>query len=151
VAGCSGIRTKPEEIYENPANGFVARFIGRSNRYEGTVLDGGIVALRGGAKIALNAMPKAGSAVELVIRHEDATLVPLSNGGAQALTAKIRLRSFIGSRVQYVLDLEGDVEFVAEVAASGPAGRFGPGEQVILKINPDRAFVAPLTAQQVEA
>lgn len=140
---------KPEEIYENPANGFVARFIGRSNRYEGKVIEGGIVELPGGARFAVTTPQRPGSTVELVIRHEDAILSSVTDGVAQALSAKVRLRSFIGSRVQYVLDLEGGVEFVAEVAASGAAGGFAPGEQVMLKINADRAFVAPIIAQKV--
>ncbi|WP_113912960.1 ABC transporter ATP-binding protein [Roseovarius dicentrarchi] len=141
----------PEEIYDRPANGFVARFIGRSNRYQGRVHAPGIVQLEGGARLAVEDVPAPGTAVEIVIRHEDAALLALPADGGNTLSGTIRLRSFIGSRVQYVLDLDGGAEFVAEVAASGPAGRFGPGEKVAVQIDAGRAFVAPIAAEGAAA
>ncbi len=141
----------PEEIYDRPANGFVARFIGRSNHFNGRVHASGVVELEGGARLQLNDVPATGTLVEVVIRHEDVTLLAGSKDGDTGLAGTIRLRSFIGSRVQYVLDLDGGAEFVAEVAASGPAGGFNPGEKVILQIDADRAFVAPVDAAEVAA
>ncbi|MEO9770701.1 MAG: ABC transporter ATP-binding protein [Nitratireductor sp.] len=139
--------TSPEDIYDRPANGFVARFIGRSNSFRGKVLDQGIVELEGGARLRLAGVPAPGVAVDVVIRHEDATLSatdgPEATSG-ETLAGRVRLRSFIGSRVQYVLALQGDAEFVAEVPASGPGGGFYRGDDVAIRIDTDRAFVAPV-------
>ena len=141
----------PEEIYDHPANGFIARFIGRSNCYRGRVQAPGLVELNGGAKLAIGGLPAAGTPVEVVIRHEDVTLLPASEAAEGGLAGTIRLRSFIGSRVQYVLDLDGGGEFVAEVVASGPAGRFGLGENVALRVNAERTFVAAIAGGESAA
>ncbi len=136
--------SSPEAIYRDPANAFVANFIGRSNRYVGTIRDGAFVIDGGPALPVAQRMADPGAQVEAVIRHEDVGVLPSDAGGD--LHGQVRLRSFIGSRVQYVADLAPGVEIVAEVDAGGPSGGFEPGQDVALSIDMDRAFVAPLEA-----
>lgn len=136
--------SSPEAIYRDPANAFVANFIGRSNRYVGTIRDGAFVIDGGPALPVAQRMADQGAQVEAVIRHEDVGVLPSDAGGD--LHGQVRLRSFIGSRVQYVADLAPGVEIVAEVDAGGPSGGFEPGQDVALSIDMDRAFVAPLEA-----
>ncbi|MBY6059052.1 ABC transporter ATP-binding protein [Leisingera daeponensis] len=136
--------SSPEAIYRDPANAFVATFIGRSNRYAGPLRDGSI-AIGGGLALPVRPGEAAqGTEVEAVIRHEDIGVLPAGADGG--LHGRVRLRSFIGSRVQYVADLAPGVEIVAEVDAAGPSGGFEPGQEVALKIDMDRAFVAPVAA-----
>lgn len=140
----------PEDIYDHPANGFVARFIGRSNHFHGRVVDNGTVELEGGAVLRMGGVPAPGVDVDVVIRHEDATLLPIGGPDATSgdtLAGRVRLRSFIGSRVQYVLALVGGAEFVAEVQASGPGGGFNLGDDVAIRIDTDRTFVAPVETE----
>lgn len=138
----------PEEIYDHPANGFVARFIGRSNHYKARVQAPGVVELEGGSRLVVANLPATGTEVEVVIRHEDATILPREGLSEIGICATVRLRSFIGSKVQYVLHLDGGGEFVAEVLASGPSGGFASGESVTLQIDQKRAFVAPVNAEK---
>ena len=60
----------PEEIYESPANRFVADFIGRTNLLDGTTLNSGTVVLNNGNSIkASNPIPE-GTKVSISIRPE---------------------------------------------------------------------------------
>lgn len=133
----------PEEIYDQPANGFVARFIGRSNRYEGVMAEDGVTLIGGGVVRTARAAP-VGTAVELVIRHEDIALIPAAAAQEADIPATVRLRSFIGSRMQYMVMLPGGQECVVEIAATDAARGFEPGEEIALRFDPERAFVAPL-------
>ena len=132
--------SSPETIYRNPANTFVATFIGRSNTYSGTVR-GGKIAIGGGVVLPIrNEVATEGAQVEAVIRHEDVTVLPA--GAQNSLSAQVRLRAFIGSRVQYVADLAPGVEMVAEVDATGTESTFEPGERIALQVDMERAFIA---------
>jgi ABC-type Fe3+/spermidine/putrescine transport system ATPase subunit len=149
----------PEEIYHRPANGFVARFIGRPNRLHGRLLgiegDLAAIELAPGLRIGATAVPLserapgraaeggavAGSAVELVLRQEDVRLVPAADAGAARTpshAARIVLRSFAGARVQYVLAAAGGVELVAEVPTGGADAGLAAGAEVHFAIDPAR-------------
>lgn len=134
--------SKPETIYRDPANAFVATFIGRSNTYAGTVRHG-TIAIGGAVALPVrNAGAAEGTKVEAVIRYEDVAVLPA--GAPDSLSARVRLRSFIGARVQYVADLAPGVAMVAEVDAAGAGGAFEPGEEIGLRVDMERAFVAPV-------
>lgn len=60
----------PEEIYESPANRFVADFIGRTNLLEGTVSDEETVVLTNGVPIRALSGFQEGTRVSLSIRPE---------------------------------------------------------------------------------
>ena len=65
---------RPEEIYEHPANRFVADFIGRTNLLEGTVESGDLVCLANGARIPAVTQEPVGTAVAVSLRPERAHL-----------------------------------------------------------------------------
>lgn len=67
----------PSELYESPANTFVAEFLGDSNIFRGTATSAGNGArleLPGGAASAPNARP--GSSCEILVRPERVTVSP---------------------------------------------------------------------------
>ncbi|MEM9204041.1 MAG: ABC transporter ATP-binding protein [Actinomycetota bacterium] len=64
----------PEEIYEAPANRFVADFIGQTNLLEGTVEDADTVCLANGSRVAASSTLTAGTAVAVSLRPERAHL-----------------------------------------------------------------------------
>ena len=71
----------PEEIYETPANRFVADFIGRTNLLEGTVSDSETVILTNGIPIRAHSDFAAGTRVSISIRPERAKISQQNEDG----------------------------------------------------------------------
>jgi iron(III) transport system ATP-binding protein len=124
----------PEEIYERPANDFVAAFIGQSNLIAATVEQAqgqsvvvGINSADGAAKFALTlpsapATPSVGTAVFLCIRPE---VIEISDPGAalgqvNRLPAKVLASAYQGAFVEYEVATLGTT-FKARVA--NPKGK----------------------------
>lgn len=105
----------PEEIYENPAEAFVADFIGTSSFFPGTVdimRDGdALVRFAGGATLSVAARRavSTGSSVKVSVRPERLQILSkASEAPAEAgavLNARIRSRSYLGARFQYELEV----------------------------------------------
>ncbi len=96
----------PSELYERPANLFVAGFLGRSNVLEGTVrsagqesvavdYEGGTIQVGG----ALRAYA-AGEDVRLVVRPHKLRLAPAGHAGLQA---RVEAVSYAGNLLNYLL------------------------------------------------
>jgi len=66
----------PEEVYERPANRFVADFIGRTNLLEATVESPSVVCLSNGTRIPAESTLPAGSKIAVSLRPERARLHP---------------------------------------------------------------------------
>jgi putative spermidine/putrescine transport system ATP-binding protein len=116
-----------DALYNRPASLFIADFIGRSNKLHGVVeaIDGGELAVRlnGGARIlAANAGGLGiGAPVTCVVRPEN-----LRHGRADlanALSARILRRSFLGDSVDIMLELDGQAELILKADRSDPATR----------------------------
>ncbi|MBN8891025.1 MAG: spermidine/putrescine ABC transporter ATP-binding protein [Acetobacteraceae bacterium SCN 69-10] len=121
----------PAAIYREPADAFVARFIGAgavlSGRADGPAVRVGAVALPAAAA----AGHPAGTAVELFLRPEHVRLDPAATPPSGALAAEIRELTFFGSltRVRLALDGIADSEAWADVASDRADG-FQPGLRV---------------------
>ena len=74
----------PEEVYEHPANRFVADFIGQTNLLEGTVVDSGTVCLSNGTHVGGVSAHPAGTAVAISLRPERIRLEPRNEAGDEA-------------------------------------------------------------------
>jgi putative spermidine/putrescine transport system ATP-binding protein len=135
----------PEEVYHRPANGFVASFIGKPNRLSGIVVErngrGGTVRV-GSHLILASASLDApvGSSVDVVVRHEAIRLGTRNAGRRGPIEGTVTLRSFTGSRVQYVVRVGEDVELVAEAPSSGLEAELPPGTAVTFSIDPAAVF-----------
>jgi ABC-type Fe3+/spermidine/putrescine transport system ATPase subunit len=141
----------PEEVYARPANGFVAGFIGRSNRLRGRVdvadATGALLRLPDGATLrSLHATAAPGAEVDIVIRSDTISLTPNSDFGNRAedggLPGRVALRSFSGSRVQLVVRLVSGTELVVETATMLPQAALQPGAEVRAVVPPEAVFVA---------
>jgi len=137
----------PEDIYHRPATGFVASFIGKPNRVSGIVVSragkGGVVRLGNAIELPAASLDQpAGTRVDIIIRQEAVRLLSDRSepGGLQGTVA---LRSFSGSRVQYVVRLAGGVELVAETASHGPNAALAPETPVVLSVDADSVFTMP--------
>jgi putative spermidine/putrescine transport system ATP-binding protein len=139
----------PEDIYNAPANGFVAGFIGRSNRLRARVdsFDAGGARLRLSDDTTLrSAAPggEIGASVDVVIRHQAVRTEAISAPG-EGLDGTIVMRSFAGAQVQRVVRLERGLELISECGTGSPEAAFAVGERVKVLIDPQAVFVAAAT------
>ena len=119
----------PEEIYESPADLFVADFIGTINLLEGTVLsqnNGHIEVATPGVPAPLLATPvragghtgTAGGAVTMAIRPEAIVVEPgPDRPGLNRVAATVVDRSYLGDHIRYRLRL-GDVTLTVQTSAA---------------------------------
>ncbi|MBV7484186.1 ABC transporter ATP-binding protein [Bordetella sp. BOR01] len=118
----------PSELYQRPANLFVAGFLGRSNVLDGRVRqvsDDAVVVESEAGTIPVprhQGLPRqVGDRVSLVVRPHQLRLAP---DGAPGLAATIEAVSYVGNLMNYLLrTVQGTPLYVECVAGgSGPAG-----------------------------
>jgi iron(III) transport system ATP-binding protein len=126
----------PREIYEQPADPFVADFIGSSNFLRGTMRDGAVelpsgrtLAVGGGRALA------AGSEVVVAVRPERLSVVA-GPAAADVVEATVVDRSYLGARWLYHLELDGEAIRVESAEAV-------PGAQAFIRIPPEACVVFP--------
>ena len=105
----------PREIYHNPANAFVANFIGRTNCYHGilkTCEDGGRIADTGFATFPTVCDP-GGKDVVVIFRPEDVRIA--EPGEEPHLVAQITDVLFLGPRIRGIGRLSGGEEMVMDL------------------------------------
>ena len=97
----------PKELYEQPANLFVANFLGTANILEGRMSgDGASRAFEtaGGLRMPLPADLKVSPNAKMVFRPQDATITAAdaaSRPGTAQVTGMVSYREFLGSSVRY--------------------------------------------------
>jgi len=100
----------PRDIYERPANAFVAGFMGTTNLLDGTLVardsDGALVRTAGGIDIRVaNGEGAPGEPVRVSIRPEALEIRPGQAAGINAWPAKIRLATYVGEAIIYRADM----------------------------------------------
>ncbi len=134
----------PLEIYENPANQFVANFIGETNILEGTVskVDGKTICCLVGQSIIecqCQTPVQIGDKVKLSLRPEKIRLLPMGEAGN--LSSEILEATYIGTDTTYKVKA-GDLLLDArDPNALSGSSRFRPGDKVSLSIAPNTAKV----------
>jgi putative spermidine/putrescine transport system ATP-binding protein len=116
----------PAEMYSAPATPFVAEFIGTMNRFEGTVVDGGVE--HGGTTLQIEAArgrPR-GERVLVLVRPETVEVGPANGGGgANTLVGDVVTQTFLGPVTRLKI-LGAGVDVIADVptqkALSLPVG-----------------------------
>jgi len=124
----------PTQLYEDPADAFIADFMGEANVLKGEVLGPGRVAL-GGVALETQMRDHPTGAAELAVRPESVTLLPDGEG----LPGRIQRAAFLGQTREYEVETEAGLLFVVTPAA---AHAFAEGEAVRCRL--DR--VIPLRA-----
>jgi ABC-type Fe3+/spermidine/putrescine transport system ATPase subunit len=134
----------PREIYDRPANRYVASFIGHAHivdaEVDGREGDSLTVRLRNGERIALthqSAAARTGSPVGLMLRAEDLTFAAQEAG---AIGGKVADSLYRGEYVEYVVELNGGAG-VVHVHARTDLPPVRQGASVALKVNPQKAHV----------
>ena len=118
---------RPHEIYDEPANAFVADFIGESNIYTGTIIGPKKVKFLNHTFNCVDDF-EAGKKVDVVVRPEDIDIVEKDTG---LVNARIESRVFKGVHYQYILK-RGKAEI--EVQSTD---KFNVNSEVGIIIEPD--------------
>jgi len=135
----------PAEVYERPANLFVARFLGESNVLEcSTVEDGGgsfLVALAGGVAGRAGAERREGASA-LMLRPENLTMTPADTGLVPdmegGLPGRIDSIDCLGASIRALVRTDAGM-LVVRMARAAPARKFQPEDPVRLWWNREDA------------
>ncbi len=136
----------PRDIYDRPAERFVANFIGETNFLEGEIAEakGGeaLIKLAGGAAISAG-LPdgvKPSGKVTVVVRPEHADLV--SPGATGHLWGRLENIVYFGTDTHYHVLLDGGIPFIIRQQNSrGGGGGFTQGDAVGILLEQNAAQV----------
>ncbi len=122
------------EIYERPANDFVADFVGESNIFHGTMSAPGTVTLDGGRALQVRSDRPAGAKVGVLMRPER-----FAPSGANAFGGEVIESVYLGTSFKLRLACEGSLELLVRQPARGalPAA----GTRVTVGIDPESIHV----------
>lgn len=127
----------PSELYERPANAFVANFIGENNLIPATSFhiegDQASARLADGSRLHMrNGDCTAGDAHCIVsIRPEKLSLRP-PGGQHNQITARFVARHYVGDFIRYYFELADQTQVIAKVLNDTQAPQFQPGETATL-------------------
>ena len=122
----------PQDIYNEPRNAFVAKFIGDSNIVDGIMEKDFLVSFGGQEFACVDRGFKPREPVQVVIRPEDVDIVPPSAG---KLTGLVREVIFKGGHFEMHVDVEGKEWLIHSTQASQP------GELIGMNIGPDEIHI----------
>jgi iron(III) transport system ATP-binding protein len=132
----------PEEIFERPANPFVASFIGSNNEIAGVLGDAGIFML-GTERIAgAERTPGTSGQPALLCIRPSRVEICGSDTTGNALDGVVKRSAYLGEYRDVLIDIGGEATLRAFVA---PHLRPQPGEQVRVRLPPEHCqiFAAP--------
>ena len=130
----------PVDLYHQPANTFVADFIGSSNSFAGTRTDDGVDVPGLGVLLGRAGDIAPGEPAVLVVRPEDISLVAAGEG---RLAGTVLDTQFYGGRSTIAVEVAGHTSPVTVTCQGSARVRRGTG--VDLSWVPDRAVI--LSAQ----
>lgn len=103
----------PEEMYERPANRFVASFIGETNFLRGTVTGPGRVKIEGGVEVGAHTESEPGTTVMIALRPEKIFLAAadIDHSGFSTtdtlIDGEVVRKLYMGDHLFYEIRLEG--------------------------------------------
>jgi iron(III) transport system ATP-binding protein len=143
----------PDEIYNRPADLFVANFTGASNLLAGRVLqsDGafGTVEAGDGSRLAawLPGHVAVGEPVKIAVRPENVRLGANGAAGPNTFTARVAAKRYQGTQTIYELDVLGGR---LEALELGTLARYPVGSDVAVVLPPELCWAYP-ARQSVES
>ena len=130
----------PHELYDKPANLFVAKFLGTANIIDGTLHRGergDTFRINSGEVLHLKANGSNGSS--LVLRPQNIEIVAGSDR-ADLITGKVKHREFLGSQTRYLVEAAGS-ELIIDQKHIGGADWYEPGMEVRMSVNTQNAVL----------
>ncbi len=131
----------PKNLYQRPANLFVANFIGRSNQLQGKmILENGktVIVLPNGNKVAIdNVRPECAKEQDVIISLRPEELLLCRDAAAGVIRAKVDDAVFLGLNTHYFVTMETGEE--AEIIQESTIeDTLTPGAEISLNINTDK-------------
>ena len=123
---------RPEDIYNEPRNAFVADFIGESNILDGTMLCDYKVRFFGRVFDCVDKGFAPNESVDVVIRPEDIDIVPVEQG---QLVGTVTNVTFKGMQYDIIVDFRG-FKWLIQTTDHSPVGA-----RIGIKIDPDGIHV----------
>jgi iron(III) transport system ATP-binding protein len=123
----------PIELYDRPANRFVATFLGTANLIDGRLEPGGRFVADG---IAVNGISGAAGPACLSFRPQDVMVT----APGQGIGAKVVAREFLGGIIRYRMRV-GAQEIVVDVPHRRDADSYDVGADVGLRVDPRQVAV----------
>ena len=133
----------PTELYERPANLFVADFIGKSNFFKGQIAGSNEFRTEAGTVIRFDGQPTSGATV-LAIRPEKIFLGAAAHGMGNCFAAAVEYVTYLGATTEYRLRFAGG-DFVTvhqQNRAYGPQDA-GTGGEVKIGWDPAACLLLP--------
>jgi ABC-type Fe3+/spermidine/putrescine transport system ATPase subunit len=132
----------PYHVYSDPANIFVANFIGSSNFFEGVVAkrdrEGSTVRLRTGLTMTISdTSHDPEEHVVVCVREEKTEIQPWSKPAGRSLPGAVSATQFLGSFVRFEVTLENGDLVVAKTPLSRLDRRVEPGDRVCVIYDPE--------------
>jgi spermidine/putrescine transport system ATP-binding protein len=136
----------PHEIYNRPANGFVASFVGENNVFRGSLRDVAGEEARfetdvGTFRAKVGRGAGGGPNAKLYVRPEHARLVREAADDENAIPVEVADVAFEGNFISIQARDAGGRTLVAEARYDGAGGVPAPGERLQLVFPPDRAII----------
>jgi spermidine/putrescine ABC transporter ATP-binding subunit len=122
------------EIYERPANDFVADFVGESNIFHGTMGAPGLVTLEVGRTLKVTGSLPQGQRVGVLMRPER-----FSTSGANTFVGEVVEAVYLGTSFKLRLACEGGLELLVRQPARGRLPE--AGMRIEVGIDPDAIHV----------
>ncbi len=126
----------PDELYEKPANSFVAQFIGENNRLNGTVrgINGNVcmVELDCGGTISTEKVnvDRVGQRATLSIRPERIELAPKEGALPNTVSGRIEELIYLGDHIRVRMSLAGTDAFVVKVPNAADRLMLKKGDEI---------------------
>ena len=135
----------PQEVYDRPADLFVADFVGKTNRVDATMeADGRTLRLGDGSALAASARQSVSPGQAIVaIRPEAIRLTRTPAADVASFQGTVTHRIFLGSSAEYAVTVPGLGDFLvtADRRDMSASELVEPGETVFLGFNPAGAHV----------
>ncbi|MBV9782216.1 MAG: ABC transporter ATP-binding protein [Acidisphaera sp.] len=125
-----------EDLYERPANPFVAGFIGRSTVLRGTLhatMHGGDVFATGGGTLLLAGRYAADGACTVALRPERLRLAPPGEAGPGSAAGTVELASYLGAVREHLVRLGPELRLVVRDPTAGNTRLHAPGDAVAVR------------------
>jgi spermidine/putrescine transport system ATP-binding protein len=136
----------PQDIYNNPVNGFVASFVGENNVFTGRIgsVSGNAASFEtssGTFNATVGPQAAATPNAKLYVRPEHSRLVKQPTNGENAIPVEVSDVAFEGNFISIQARDQGGRLLVAEARNDGSASVPTLGEKLHLVFNPERAII----------
>jgi spermidine/putrescine transport system ATP-binding protein len=149
---------RPQEIYNNPANGFVASFVGENNIFAGELgaVSNGIGEFKtadGTFRARVGSGVGPGTNAKLYVRPENSLLVAAAKPGSNSIGVEVADVAFEGNFINIATKNGHGRTFTVETRNDGATAIPPAGSKLQLSFDPDKAVIladaaAPRTGAQ---